>query len=84
MKKEREEADERLRKMEIIRIQKEETENANQLERTRIQREVGDILEQMIGKIEAITEKRIADLKYLKSREGLIFLLESDFEDFSD
>lgn len=45
MKKEREEADERLRKMEIIRIQKEETEKANQLERTRIQREVGDILE---------------------------------------
>jgi len=38
----------------------------------------------MIGKMEAIAEKRMADLKYLKSREGLIFLLESDFADFSD
>jgi len=52
MKKEREEADERLKKMEIIRYQKEEeerkrfeNEKANKLERARAEREVGETLD---------------------------------------
>lgn len=52
MKKERDEADERLRKMEIIRSQKEEeerkrleSEKASKLERARAEKEVGETLD---------------------------------------